>query len=189
VTVTFVAPAGTTKLCDAPVYPSVTVPVHLPAPHAHIPPVGQLVTQSVQTPPVPHAIAVVPAAQVPFFAAEQQPPLHACVEVQAVVHACVVVSQACPTGQSFVELQQPGPGVQPASDVESPLAASPGLVSGCGASEVLPSLAVTSSPPSEDAVASSELASPARIGSPMPAIAAHPADASAQPRITVSRSL
>jgi hypothetical protein len=47
--------------------------------------------QSAQTPLVPHALTMVPAAQVP---PEQQPPLHVCVAEQAVVHAPVAVSQA-----------------------------------------------------------------------------------------------
>ena len=165
-TVTCVTPAGTTKLCDAPVYPSVTVPVHLPGPHEHMPPIGQLVAQSAQTPPVPHAIVVVPAAHVPFFAAEQQPPLHACVEEHAVVQAWVVVSQACLVGQSAAVLQHPLPIVQPAS---------------CATSTLPTSFAVIASPPSGAAVApSSDPASPARMRIvDALAIAAHPPTVSA----------
>lgn len=37
--------------------------------------------------------------------AEQQPPLHVCVELQAVVHVCVVVLHAVFAGQSAVPLQ------------------------------------------------------------------------------------
>jgi hypothetical protein len=164
-TVTFVAPAGTTKLCDAPVYPSVTVPVHLPEPHEHIPPsAGQLDAQLEHTPPVPHAVVLVPATQVPSVAAEQQPPLHACVEEQLVVHACVVVLHACPTAQSLGELQHlasVGQPVVPSFVPSVPVMASP---------------PVRASPPSGEVVASSKPpSSPARMGSPMPAIAAHPA--------------
>jgi hypothetical protein len=40
---------------------------------------------------VPHALVVVPPTQVPL---EQQPPLHGCVPLHAVVHVCVDVSHA-----------------------------------------------------------------------------------------------
>jgi hypothetical protein len=199
VTVTFVAPAGTTKLCDAPVYPSVTVPVHLPGPHEHIPPVGQVIAQLAQTPLLPHAIVLVPATHVPFVAAEQQPPLHACVEEQLVVHACVVVLHACPTGQSLVALQPQVPAethaLPPPSTTHAtgpPQMPTPVQVSTppsahrfCPvvhpvASDVLPSSPpIVASPPPEEPLPSSEPPSPARIGSPMPAIAAHPAEVSA----------
>jgi hypothetical protein len=171
--VTCVVPGNTTKLTAAPVYPMVTVPVHLPGPHEHVPPLGQLVVQSVQTPPVPHAVVLVPATQVPLVAPEQHPPLHVWFEEQSVVHECVVVSHACPTGQSLAVLQHLVPLGQLASDVASPFA------SACGASDVLPSPGVMASSPSGDVVASSEPPSPARMGSPMPAIAAHPALVSA----------
>jgi hypothetical protein len=63
--------------------------------------------QSAHVPPdFPHDVAAVPATQTPPVAAEQQPPLQSCVDEHAVVHACVVVSQAEPDGQSVV-LEQP----------------------------------------------------------------------------------
>ncbi len=59
--------------------------------------------QLVQTPPVePHAVAASPVVHVPLVAAEQQPPLHACVELHAVVHAWVE-SHASPSGQSLAD--------------------------------------------------------------------------------------
>jgi hypothetical protein len=76
------------------------VPPHLPDEHEHVAPPGHVEVQSVQTPLVPHAPAEVPAPQVPLVAAEQQPPLHVCVEEHAAVHALVVVSQASSAGQS-----------------------------------------------------------------------------------------
>jgi hypothetical protein len=169
-------------LCDAPVDARVTVPVHLLELHEHVPPVGQLPTQSAQTPLVPHAIEVVPATQVPPVADEQQPTLHVCFEEQSVVHAWIVVSHACPAGQSLGVVQHLVPVGQPASGFASPLA-SPG-----GASEGLTSFGVVESSPSGDVVASSAPPSPARMGSPMPAIAAHPPPVSARAS-TVGASL
>jgi hypothetical protein len=179
------------------VYPSVTVPVHLPEPHEHVPPVGQLVAQLAQTPLVPHAIVLVPATHVPFVADEQQPPLHACIEEQLVVHACVVVLHACPTGQSLVALQPQVPaethalpppstthatGVLQLPSVEH-VSTPPSAQRFCPrvqpvVSDVLPSPVVVESSPPQEPVPSSEPPS-TRIGSPMPAIAAHPPEVSA----------
>ena len=51
--------------------------------------------QFAQTLPLaPQALFAVPALQVPLVAAEQQPPLHAWVELHAVVHLLVAASQA-----------------------------------------------------------------------------------------------
>jgi hypothetical protein len=75
------------KLCAAAVVTKVTEPVHAPdALHAHVPPLGQVVAQSMQTPPVPHAAFASPVLQVPAAAAEQQPPLQAWVAEQLDVH-------------------------------------------------------------------------------------------------------
>jgi hypothetical protein len=78
--------------------------------HPHIPPMPVVAVthavpaltpeQLVQTPPVePHAPAASPVVHVPPVAAEQQPPLQACVELHAVVQV-LVASHACPSGQS-----------------------------------------------------------------------------------------
>ncbi len=57
--------------------------------------------QSAHTPPFsPHAPAPVPGWHVPPVAAEQHPPLHVCVVLQAVVQVWVAVSHALPAGQS-----------------------------------------------------------------------------------------
>jgi hypothetical protein len=55
----------------------------------------------VQTPPLSPQVAVcVPAWQVPPVAALQHPPLQGCDVPHAVVHVLLVVSHACPAGQS-----------------------------------------------------------------------------------------
>jgi hypothetical protein len=71
----------------------------------------------------------VPALQVPLVAAEQQPPLQAWVELQAVVHLLVVASQAYPVGQSVAELhphfpvvRQTWPSVLAVQSTQVPLA-------------------------------------------------------------------
>jgi len=84
---------------------NVSVPPHALEVQEHVAPAGQVAVQLVQTPLAPHAVAEVPAEQVPPVAAEQQPPLHVWVEEHAVVHAPVAVSQACPAGQSVATAQ------------------------------------------------------------------------------------
>lgn len=61
------------------------------------------------TPELPHAPGAVPGWQVPPVIAEQQPPLHACVELHAVVQVFVVVSHDVPDGQSAVAAQPQAP--------------------------------------------------------------------------------
>lgn len=62
--------------------------------------------QTLQRPDVPQAAVVSPATQVPL---EQQPLLHGWVPLHAVVHWCVVPSQAWPPGQSLGSLQPHAP--------------------------------------------------------------------------------
>lgn len=81
------------------------MPLHLPDAHEHVPPLGQVEVQSSQTPLVPQAPSVFPALQVPLVAAEQQPPLHVCVDEHEVVQALVVVSHASSVGQSVATVQ------------------------------------------------------------------------------------
>jgi hypothetical protein len=66
-----------------------------------------LLTQLPQTvwPVSAQRAEVSPGSQVPAVVAEQQPPLHGCVELQAVPQVLVVVSQALPVGQSPTVLQ------------------------------------------------------------------------------------
>jgi hypothetical protein len=97
----------------------VMVPGHKPgASHA----------QALQTPAAPHAESDVPGRQVPLVAAEQQPPLQAWRDEHDVVHAPVVVSHACPVGQSLasphphVRLdRQTGPDVLVSQELHAPL--------------------------------------------------------------------
>jgi hypothetical protein len=106
VIIALVSPVGTTKLCDAPVKPNVIVPPHeRDAEHVHVAPLGHGVVQSAHTPLAPQATAAVPLTHVPPADAEQQPPLHACVAEQFVVHACVARSHALPLEQSLATLQ------------------------------------------------------------------------------------
>ncbi len=64
--------------------------------------------QLVHAPPLlPHAVGTIPPAQTPNAppsAPAQQPPLHPCDALHAVVHALVFRSQACPWGQSLAAL-------------------------------------------------------------------------------------
>ena len=62
-----------------------------------------------QMPEMPQKSLAVPAWQVPLLAAEQQPPLQACVELQSVVQAWVVRLQALPVGQSPSAVQPQTP--------------------------------------------------------------------------------
>jgi hypothetical protein len=81
---------------------------HPHVPDAHTGPGLQVVVQSLHTPLVPQAKLAVPTAQTPVVlpaAMAQQPPWHVCEALQAVVHACAVVSQAWPVAQSAAELQ------------------------------------------------------------------------------------
>jgi hypothetical protein len=74
------------------------------------------VVQSTHAPPgAPHALAALPAAQVPF---EQQAPLHGAVAEHMVEHKCVVVLHAAPDGQSPDELQPHAP--PPATTTHAP---------------------------------------------------------------------
>jgi hypothetical protein len=67
---------------------AVTLQPHAPATHTWP---FALVVQLTHTPAVPHAVALLPAWQVPLDAAEQQPPLQVCVELHAVTHLLVAL--------------------------------------------------------------------------------------------------
>jgi hypothetical protein len=77
-----------------------TLQPHTPATHAL--PFALPVQLAHVMPFEPQVVAPVPALQVPEL---QQPPLHGCVPLHVVVHACVVVLHALPLGQSLVMLQ------------------------------------------------------------------------------------
>jgi hypothetical protein len=82
------------------------------APSVQMGPGLHVVVQSLHTPLVPHAKFAVPTTQTPVVPAavmEQQPPLHGCAALHAVVHACTEVSHACPVLQSAAELQPHAP--------------------------------------------------------------------------------
>ena len=73
-------------------------------------PAANRVAQLAQSPPLfPQVPSAVPALQVPLVAAVQQPSLQGWVELQLVVHWCVVVLQAVPLGQSLTLLQPHAP--------------------------------------------------------------------------------
>jgi hypothetical protein len=74
--------------------------------HVQAAPIGQLVSQSAQTSPAPHAAVLVPGVHVPAFWSEQHPPLHGWAEEHAVVHVAVAASHASPTWHAE-ELEQP----------------------------------------------------------------------------------
>jgi hypothetical protein len=78
-----------------PVVARHTLPRLLPLHATHAPPLA------------PHALALVPATQLP--PGEQQPPLHDCVAEQLDTHWCVVVSHAMSAAQSALELQPHAP--------------------------------------------------------------------------------
>jgi hypothetical protein len=103
VMVTCVTPAGTTKLCLAPVESKVSEPLHVLDAQLHDAPLGHVAVQSVHTPLAPQAPSELPALHVPPVDAEQQPPLQAWVEEHAEVHA--LFPQASFAGQSVVTLQ------------------------------------------------------------------------------------
>ncbi len=95
--VTCVTPGGTTKSCFTPAYSNLIVPAHVNVglhSNKHAPPEGQVVAQSAQTTPEPHAVVKSPPAQVPPVSAEQQPPLQGWVAEQLAVHICATGSQA-----------------------------------------------------------------------------------------------
>jgi hypothetical protein len=69
------------------------VELHPHVPWMHAVPLA-LPVQLAQIPELPHSAGCVPPWHMPPSAAEQQPPLHACDVLQAVVHACWLVSHA-----------------------------------------------------------------------------------------------
>jgi hypothetical protein len=81
---------------------AVTLQPHEPATHCE--PL-ELPAQLTHTPAVPQVPAALPGWQVPPEADEQQPLLHSCVELHAVVHLLVEVLHAVLSGQSAVPLQ------------------------------------------------------------------------------------
>jgi hypothetical protein len=85
----------------------------------HVPPLGQVVVQSVQTPAAPQAAGVSPAMHVPPVAAEQQLPLQGSVDEQEVVHA-PPVPQASSSAQSVATVQPQLPLGRHAVPVEEP---------------------------------------------------------------------
>jgi hypothetical protein len=86
---------------------------HAPATHAW--PIALAVQSTHCDCAAPHAVACVPAAQVPFA---QQAPLHGCTDEQLVVHRCVEPLQAASTGQSAAPLQPHAPPFTARTQVE-----------------------------------------------------------------------
>jgi hypothetical protein len=76
----------------------------------HTEPIALPLHETQALPVEPHAVGSVPPAHA---LPAQQPPLHGCVALHAVVQVCVVVSQALPAGQSPALPHPHTPAMQP----------------------------------------------------------------------------